>query len=275
MNLQYVISFDIETTGLSWYQDQVTEFGAEIVLWDSGAHSQTAIGTFARYVRPTSRTITAGAAQVTGITAAMVADKPNVMTVLREFVTYLDDVCKESTCPRILVSYNGFQYDIPMLVAELERAHAGSALPYFRQLKIGRTVDVLPLGRGALDTICLKRRKNGSYSYRLGDVYESLCHCALDGAHGALADSHAVLQLLACTELSSAFEVALTQRDLDPRSTRNIMQVVQETLKNMQTAKLSTTASDAGKKRFRAITSVLVGRRVVVSRTEPSVQSPG
>jgi DNA polymerase III epsilon subunit-like protein len=257
-SLQYVISFDCETTGLSKYQDQVTEFGAEIVLWDPVLHTQEVIGTFAQYVRPTSRAMTPGAAQVTGITTLMLENKPNITKVLRDFVTYLDEICKESY-PRSLVSYNGFQYDIPLVVAELERGKIGSALPYFRQLKIGRTVDVLPLGRSALDTVCLKRRKNGSCSYRLGDVYESLCHCVLDGAHGALADCRAVLRILDCTELSKVFSSALTAKDLDIRTTRNIMQIVQETLKIL--AGGSTTCTGAkNKKRSRSVTSLLTGR---------------
>lgn len=259
--LHYIISFDCETTGLSRYNDQVTEFGAEIILWDSVTHTQEPVGTFAKYVRPTSRMIAPGAALVTGITQAMVADKPPLTTVLREFVTYLDSVCSEPSYPRTLVSYNGFQYDIPLLVAELERANVGSALPYFRQLKIGRTVDILPLGRTSLDTICLKRRKNGSCSYRLGDVYESLCHCVLDGAHGALADSRAVLRLLACRELAVAFEVVLTQKDLDLRSTRNIMQIVQETLKCLPGGSSSCNNVKKGKKRSRDITSLLTGKK--------------
>jgi hypothetical protein len=156
------------------------------------------------------------------------------------------------------VSYNGFQYDIPLVVAELERGKVGSALPYFRQLKIGRTVDVLPLGRSTLDTVCLKRRKNGSCSYRLGDVYESLCHCVLDGAHGALADCRAVLRILDCTELSKVFSSTLTDKDLDIRTTRNIMQLVQETLKILASG-TGTAKTAKNKKRSRNVTNLLIG----------------
>jgi DNA polymerase III epsilon subunit-like protein len=253
-HLHYVISFDLETTGLSRYQDQVTELGVEVVLWNTETHAQEVIGTFAKYVCPTSRTIAPAAALVTGITMDMLAGKPNISAVLREFLTYLDEVCTEPH-PRTLVSYNGFQYDIPLLVAEMERSRAGSALSYFRQLKIGRTVDVLPLGRGSLDTFCLKRRKNGSCSYRLGDVYESLCHCVLDGAHGALADSRAVLRLLGCAEFREAFGTTLQSQELDSRSTRNIMQLVQEILKTM--AHGPTLKTTGTKKRSRSVLGIV------------------
>jgi DNA polymerase III epsilon subunit-like protein len=257
-SLHYVISFDLETTGLSRYQDQVTELGVEVVLWNTETHTQEVIGSFAKYVCPTCRTIAPAAALVTGITMDMIAGKPNISTVLRDFVTYLDELCTEPH-PRTLVSYNGFQYDIPLLVAELERARVGSALNYFRQLKIGRTIDVLPLGRGSLDTFCLKRRKNGSCSYRLGDVYESLCHCVLEGAHGALADSRAVLRLLECTEFCTAFSTALQTPDLDNRSTRNIMELVQETLKSLIRGPATSKAGAGSKKRSRNVTSLLLG----------------
>lgn len=200
----YLISFDCESTGLSCERDQIVEFGAVIWFVDTMKTCRE-IGTFCQYVKPTVATMSRGASLVTGITMVQLRDMPPIRQVLDNFATYMATICNDDTIPRILLSYNGFHYDIPLIVHELERGCSSSALSYFRSLKIERALDVLPFGRAHLDKTCLKRRVDGGCSYRLGDVYTALCHQDLAGAHGALVDSRAVLEIVASTDIIEIF----------------------------------------------------------------------
>jgi DNA polymerase III alpha subunit (gram-positive type) len=191
----YLISFDCETTGLSTERDQIVEFGAAIQSWDSLNGTLVDLESFTLHAKPAMAKMSKKAEEITGISMNMLHDKPNIIIVLDKFLQHVERICSDLLIPRIFVSYNGFQYDIPLMVMELER-HKRSAIAYFRQLKLHCTVDLLPLARSCVDSTCLKRKANGSCSYKLGDVYRSVCSKPLINAHGALVDSQAVLTLL-------------------------------------------------------------------------------
>jgi trimethylamine:corrinoid methyltransferase-like protein len=80
-----------------------------------------------------------------------------------------------------------------------------------------------------LDTTKLRRRANGSCSYALGDVYAAVRACPLQNAHGALADSQAVLDLAQCTDMYTALCTAVTERT-DTPACQNIMSMVRAAL---------------------------------------------
>jgi DNA polymerase III epsilon subunit-like protein len=221
----FVISFDLESTGLSVLHDQVVEVGAALCLWDQQAGTWTDLPSFAQYARPSVKTMCKKAEEVTGITMASLHDKPPLKSVLAAFLQHIEHVCADTTIPRLLLSYNGFAYDIPLLVAEIER-YGDSAMTYFRQLRIECAVDVLKLGRTCLDTTQLHRKANGSCSYSLGDVYSALRQCPLQNAHGALVDSQAVLEIVQCTELCTALGTLLA----GDRLGQNVMTVVRAVL---------------------------------------------
>lgn len=199
----YVISFDCETTGLSVTRDQIVEFGAVVRLWDDTRVEELA--PFSMYCRPTVVTMSRRASEITGITMQSLEKQPTIRRVLESFRDHLDKVCTDADAPRVLVSYNGFAYDIPIVVAEAERCGM-SAITYFRELRIQTSVDVLLFGREVLDTTCLVRKANGKCSYRLGDVYVACCKQPLLGAHGAVADSRAVLDILGCADVQCRFQ---------------------------------------------------------------------
>lgn len=224
----YVISFDCESTGLSVLQDQIVELGAVTQLWDTVSGDIVDLPPFTRYARPTLKSMCGRAEEITGITMDMLRDKPAIRAVLDEFRVHLDTICPDAGIPRILVSYNGFAYDLPLVVAELERS--GCAKGFFRQLRIERAIDVLLFGKSCLDTTRLRRKANGACSYKLGDVYSSLCGRALDGAHGALADSRAVLKILSQDTIAGKFRELMTAPDRDDACCRNPMAVVREAL---------------------------------------------
>jgi DNA polymerase III epsilon subunit-like protein len=206
----YLISFDCETTGLSVIKDQIVEFGAIIQLWDSVSLEIVSLPSFAQYAKPTTvGGMTKRAEEITGITTHSLQSKPPIKEVLADFLIHLEQVCNDLDITRLLLSYNGFAYDIPLVVAEIER-YGGSSISYFRQLRIRSAVDVLPLGRTCLDTTTLKRKANGSCSYKLGDVYFSVCNCTLENAHGALADSQAVLDIVHGEGLCGFFQTLVS-----------------------------------------------------------------
>jgi DNA polymerase III alpha subunit (gram-positive type) len=206
----YVISFDVESTGLSTYGDQIVEFGAVFNLWDAETGVSTVLPQFVEHAKPTHATMSKKAEEITGISMVSLKDKQPIQKVLNNFMLHVDTVCVDSEIPRLLLSYNGFGYDIPMLVAEIER-YGDSAIVYFRKLRIQNAIDVLLFGRSCIDTSILSRKANGSCSYRLGDVYASVCKCPLTGAHGAISDSQAVLDILKDSEIQVCFQTLVAE----------------------------------------------------------------
>jgi DNA polymerase III alpha subunit (gram-positive type) len=200
----FLISFDCETTGLSTERDQIVEFGAAVQSWDSTNGTLVDMESFTLHAKPTIAKMSKKAQEITGISMSLLEDKPGIITVLDKFLQHIQRICSDPLIPRIFLSYNGFQYDIPLMVMELER-HKRSAVTYFRQLKLHCAIDILPLARACVDSTCLKRKANGSCSYKLGDVYRSVCNQPLENAHGALVDSQAVLKLISFP----CFQVAL------------------------------------------------------------------
>jgi DNA polymerase III alpha subunit (gram-positive type) len=229
----YLISFDCETTGLSVVNDQIVEFGAIIQLWDSVTAEIITQPSFAQYARPSTTTIMAKRAEeVTGITMRLLSDKPPIKAVLADFLVHIERVCSEIDVPRLLLSYNGFAYDIPLVVAEIER-YGGSAVSYFRQLRLQYAIDILPFGRSCLDTTILKRKANGTCSYRLGDVYLSVCKSTLLNAHGALADSQAVLDIVHGEDVRGPFRTLVAMMSED-ETCKNPMILVRAILVRQQ-----------------------------------------
>lgn len=213
MTQYYLISFDCESTGLSCERDQIVEFGAAVWLYDGTEFSE--IGTFCQYAKPTIATMSKGAYLVTGINMDKLRDMPPIHIVLGQFTKFIDNTCVDDTIPRILLSYNGFRYDIPILVNELERCPSTSAITYFRRLKIELAIDVLPFCRQYIEKTDMKRRADGGCSFKLGDVYASMCKRELSGAHGALADSRAVLDVVTTNKLVAIFLTTISHTSDD------------------------------------------------------------
>jgi DNA polymerase III epsilon subunit-like protein len=232
----YLLSFDCESTGLSVYADQIVEFGAVLCLWDSDTGVTTTLPTFSEYAKPTVKSMCGKAAEMTGISMATLEGKPPIQSVLDRFMQHVDTVCDDETIPRLLLSYNGFNYDIPLMVAEIERAAAGSALIYFRKLRLQSAIDVLPFGRACIDTSILRRKANGACSYKLGDVYSAVCNQSLQNAHGAIADSTAVLDILqGCDAIQTAFQTLVTCPAPDNKQCENPMVLVRTVLARIAT----------------------------------------
>jgi DNA polymerase III epsilon subunit-like protein len=190
----YILAIDCEATGLSKFTDQIVEVGLVIYVLDSCTHRLQFISQYRELVCPQLATMSTGATKVTGITMSMLQGQRTCGPVLCNMAEHISEHCSEDW-ERFLVTYNGHAFDIPLLVAELQRAHE-NPVQYFRKLKITRMFDMLLWSRENLDSTKLIRKANGRCSYRLGDVYQCICGHALEGAHGALADCTALVRLL-------------------------------------------------------------------------------
>lgn len=150
----YVV-FDLETTGISCFTDQVVEISA--IKVEKG---QT-VGEFTSLVNPQCP-ISYGASQVNGITDEMVKDAPTFNKVLADFLDFAGD--------RVLVGHNIHTFDMKFIYRDCEK--------FFGKVPENDYVDTLSLAR-----ICLP----GLGHHKLTDLSEHY-GISTKGAHRALND---------------------------------------------------------------------------------------
>ena len=199
----YVISFDLETTGRNVRIDTICEFGFAMYLFDFSidAEKRTLLDLhveelkpFHTYCKP-STAMHPEACEVHGLTEAFLSDKPLPNACFDRLQEHLDQTLSDPSIPRVLLAYNGRSFDLPLVVHEAHR-HRSDVIHYFRCWKITMFIDVLLFNRQFLDPSKLLRKANGRCSYKLGDVYKALFAKTLVGAHGALEDSSAVVEIV-------------------------------------------------------------------------------
>jgi DNA polymerase III epsilon subunit-like protein len=238
----YIISLDCEATGLSRYQDQIVQLGVCIESIDDLTGCVTGPRqNFSEFIRPTRVQMSRGASMVTGITMAMLLDKPTIGPVLRQLSRFIETACTGDEA-RLLVAYNGFGYDIPMMTAEAFHVEGLDPEAFFRGLRIDYVLDLLVWCRTHVDTTLLHRRADGKCSYKLGDLYQRAFQKPLAGAHGALADSVAVLDLAShpmCRGFYTGCNELLLSGGEPSTSTcafaRNPLVLIQSSLKQLRT----------------------------------------
>ena len=133
------VVFDIETTGLLKYRDEITEIGA--VRVENGE----IIETYNQLINP-GRLLPEKIIEITGITDAMLADKPKIDQVLPEFL----DFCKGS----ILVGQNT-DFDIGFIRVNCERLGYEFKPVYLDTLPMARAL-FDDMGKFSLDKIARK-----------------------------------------------------------------------------------------------------------------------
>ncbi|KNC47222.1 DNA polymerase subunit III [Thecamonas trahens ATCC 50062] len=223
----YVI-FDLESTGLDTVHDHITQMAAVVLGADSERPglAMTFDAEFVSYVK-TSRPIPRKVTEVTGITAATLADAPPFATVFHTFIGWLagamatraaaviahigddddaSDLARSLAVRPVLVAHNGNTFDFPLLLNEMRRAFI--PLELFSYLDI-HTVDSLALFRS------VKARPSGFEveaatlravrSLSLTKLYPAIVGSSYK-AHDALADVRALGRLV--------FGSALTSRPL-------------------------------------------------------------
>ncbi|MBR1696687.1 MAG: 3'-5' exonuclease [Anaerovibrio sp.] len=158
--LEYVpdyVVFDLETTGISCYEDSVVEISAVKVIGGMVEDE------FSSLVNP-RRSIPYAASRVNGITDDMVADAPTFDKVLAEFI----DLTEGMT----LVGHNIHSFDLKFIYRDSEKFYGG--------IPGNDYVDTLRLARKYLPQ--LKR-----HSLTLLAEYYGI---STEGAHRALNDCH-------------------------------------------------------------------------------------
>lgn len=150
----YVV-FDLETTGVSPYNDEVIEISAV------KARKGKVVEEFSQLVNP-KRTIPFAASRVNNITDDMVSDAPFFDEVLRHFLEFVGE--------NVLVGHNIQSFDMKFIYRDCER--------YFHQL----------ITNDYVDTLILAKRCFPEWRHRrLGDLADYY-GISTQGAHRALAD---------------------------------------------------------------------------------------
>lgn len=193
----FAIVFDLEATGLSTQQDEVTQIAAALATISIDDHKRVDQSPFSALVK-CNREISEGAQRVTGLTNEKLKDASCFRVVLQNFAAHIEKIAsslEDPNIPRVLVAYNGAGYDLPLLLNEISR-HFPDALAFLRQLKISYFFDPLTFCRVNVDESLLPRNKSGRASFKLGDVHQCLLARPLEGAHEALADSVGLLDVI-------------------------------------------------------------------------------
>jgi DNA polymerase III subunit epsilon len=158
-----VVAIDTETCALGPGRDRVVQFCAQTLDEDLNV-----LDTWTQLVHP-GRPIPAGATAIHGITDAMVRDAPAFADIARR----LRGLFGPGT---VFMAYNA-AFDFGVLNAEFVRAG----------------LDPLPLEQPILDPLQIERRVT---SRSLGPTYKRYTGQALQNAHTADADVHAMVEVL-------------------------------------------------------------------------------
>jgi len=154
--------FDLETTGKETTKARIIEIGLVIIKMDGTTEEKR------RLVNP-GEPIPPEATAIHGITDHMVAGQPKFKEIAKSLIVTLEG------CD--LAGYNIDKYDIPVLSEEFAR--------------VG--IDWPPKESKILDVYKLQSLHN---SNSLAAVYERYFGKPLEGAHGALTDTKATLEVL-------------------------------------------------------------------------------
>lgn len=157
-----LIIFDLETTGVDTSKDRIVEL-AMIKLHTNGEREEKEI-----VLNPTVP-IPQGASDIHGFTDEMVKDKPTFKQVSKGILSFIDG------CD--LATFNGNRFDIPMLYAEFSRVGIDW---YYKQ---HRFIDA---------SVIFRRQERRTLEAAL----MFYCNKELEGAHGAMADTQATLDVL-------------------------------------------------------------------------------
>ena len=150
----YVV-FDLETTGISPYNDSIIEISAVKVIGGK------VVDTFSTLVNP-RRSIPYGATAVNGITDDMVEDEPYLEEVLPGFNAFIEDF--------VLVGHNIASFDMKFIWK--------AATEHLGQTFSNDYIDTLPMARKRLPKLA---------HHRLVDLAEYY-NISTEGAHRALND---------------------------------------------------------------------------------------
>lgn len=163
-----LVAFDLETTGLDKEHDRIIEWGA-VKEWPDGRREE-----FNYRIKP-AVPVSPSAERIHGISNEALAHCPPLGEVAPEIATVLEG--------SDVVGHNLRAFDMPFLRNELARHKLDGALTGARIVDTLRTFRKM-VPKGEVD------------NHRLGTAYKYYFDKPLDGAHGALADARASLEIL-------------------------------------------------------------------------------
>ncbi|MFZ5517041.1 MAG: exonuclease domain-containing protein [Candidatus Zhuqueibacterota bacterium] len=188
LNLQFdrpIVFFDLETTGLDVSTARIVEIALLKVYPDSTSE------TFLTRVNP-GIPIPVDATNIHGINNFDVMDKPRFNEIAKDIHLIIED--------SDLAGYNLLKFDLPLLVNELKRAGVNFSTENVR------IVDVLSIYKS------MERRD-------LAAAYRFYCNKELVGAHSALKDAQATLEIFS-QQLTKYATLPRTLDDLHKLSNR-------------------------------------------------------
>ena len=235
----YILSIDLETTGLS-RTDDITQIAIICERWlqEETGFKRIPLKQYVTFVH-TSKIISTRISTLTHITNATVLHAPKMEIVLKEIHTFVNETCSLEDVPRIMVAYNGVSFDVPMLVSKTDEE-------WWKRLRISYLFDPLQYLRATCyDDTRLIRNTNGRPSFKLGDVHKAIYGSCIENAHNALYDADAVLNIMCdpifkpiLTTLDSRFchnlcvyirECRLKQQSIQTKKRRTITEMIRET----------------------------------------------
>ena len=164
------VVFDIETTGLSPAQENITEIGAVLVKGDQ------VISEFHTFADP-EKPIPAKITELTGITDAMVKGAPSQREAINAFKAFIGD--------RIVIAHNAASFDVNFIKVVCERLGMSFEVEY---------IDTLPLAQNLLDELKKHKLDVIAEHYNLGDFNH----------HRATDDAKMLFEILKCMEKDMA-----------------------------------------------------------------------
>jgi DNA polymerase III epsilon subunit-like protein len=259
MTHPYIVSIDLETTGLS-REDHLTQVAVAI---RKGRYGETS--TFKSYIF-TDRAMHDKVIELTKITPEMLLTAPSLDCVLQQVKEFIDTTCTEEGASRVLVAYNGIAFDIPMLAIAMRRIwDKQKTVDWWRSIRFSYLFDpLLYIRTSYADDTRWSRRTNGNASLKLGDVHFSICQHRIVGAHDALNDCTAVLRVLE-DPIFTSFETAVQNNVLDDKHTKNVCRFIDQML--------VCTTNRKQKKNGRSIVEMLQPKKQCVSREVSAKQT--
>lgn len=221
MNQTFIV-FDIETTGLSFKHDMITEIGAVKVM------NGEIIDSYSALVNP-GRPIPAKIVELTGITDDMVVDKPKIAQILPEFLEFVGDSA--------VVAHNA-SFDVSFIKAQAE--------------KIDREFDPVVLDTLTLARLLLKDLKR----HKLKQVAKYLKKIKLDNHHRAVDDA------MATAKIFCRFISMLKDREITDMEGINELGIEELDYKSAEVYHvIILVKNQAGLKNFYKLVSILIQRR--------------
>ena len=180
------LTFDLETTGTDTQQSRIVQIA--VLVEKDGKET-----TYETLVNPTIA-IEKGATEVHGITDEMVKDKPKFADIAEEVLGMFADI-------ENIVTFNGNNFDLPLLITELDRC--------------GLELDLSD--KNLVDVLAIERKLNDN---TLSSVYKRYTGEVLDDAHDALADVRATREVLEyqLSKLGKDTDLEAFTRDGKPRA---------------------------------------------------------